>query len=272
MAFPDSTRKAPTVFLEVFDDTGSPGSPAAGSVTSIIIINAVPLPPTPVPVVDFVGVPVTGTEPLSVAFTDLSTNSPNAWQWDFENIGSVDSTLENPTHIYPFSGIYSVKLTAYNTGGSSSLVKIGYIIVTDPAPQPITYMPFLMNEAPGFDSELTLMPFRMGIGLEFENPEITLMPFLVDNGSGFENPTSTIMPFVMTNAVAFTNPSITLMPFLVDNGSGFENPVSTIMPFVVDYGAGFENPAITVMPFLVDNGSGFENPVSTIMPFTMNRV
>lgn len=134
MAFPNSSKKAPNVFIEVFDDTGSPsGVTSSGTSYGPVIVNppAPPAPPpVPVPIVDFIGDPLSGVEPLSVAFTDLSTNSPTSWEWDFENNGSTDSTLQNPTHIYPFAGTYSVKLIATNAGGSGSLVKVSYIVVT----------------------------------------------------------------------------------------------------------------------------------------------
>jgi len=137
MAFPDSSKKAPNVFVEVFDDTGSPiVVTSSGTSYGPVIVNPPapppPPPPPPVPVVDFSGTPLSGVEPLSVAFTDLSTNSPTSWSWDFENNGSTDSILQNPTHIYPSAGTYSVKLTATNAGGSGMMVKTSYIVVTVP--------------------------------------------------------------------------------------------------------------------------------------------
>ncbi len=92
----------------------------------------IPLPP----VTDFVAVPVSGESPLSVDFTDLSTNSPTSWAWDFTNDGSTDSTEQNPTYVYPAAGVYSVKLTTTNAFGSDPLVKTDYITVTTPPPPP----------------------------------------------------------------------------------------------------------------------------------------
>ena len=51
-----------------------------------------------------------------VAFTDLTTNSPSAWSWDFGD-GST-STDENPTHTYLTNGLFNVCLTASNVVGS----------------------------------------------------------------------------------------------------------------------------------------------------------
>lgn len=81
-----------------------------------------------VPVADFSGVPSSGTAPLSVAFTDLSSNSPTSWLWDFGD-GST-STAQHPTHEYAANGTYTVSLTATNADGSDTETKVGYIGVT----------------------------------------------------------------------------------------------------------------------------------------------
>ena len=87
-------------------------------------------PPTPTPpVANFTASPLSGTEPLSVTFTDTSTGSPYGFQWDFTNDGSVDSTAQNPTHTYTTNGTYSVKLTVFNVDGTDSEIKTNYITV-----------------------------------------------------------------------------------------------------------------------------------------------
>ena len=49
-----------------------------------------------------------GPAPLTVNFTDLSPNSPVAWEWSF---GTGDSsTLQNPQYTYTDPGIYNVSL------------------------------------------------------------------------------------------------------------------------------------------------------------------
>lgn len=87
---------------------------------------------TPAPVVDFVGIPLSGVAPLTVSFYDLSNFSPNRWEWDFQNNGSIDSYNKNPVFIYPDPGVYSVSLRAYNNFGSGVNTKISYINVTAP--------------------------------------------------------------------------------------------------------------------------------------------
>lgn len=53
-----------------------------------------------------------------VSFTDLSTNSPTTWLWDFGD-GSF-STVENPNHTYASNGTYLVCLTVDGPGGSDT--------------------------------------------------------------------------------------------------------------------------------------------------------
>lgn len=90
----------------------------------------------PAPVANFSGTPLSGTAPLSVAFTDLSTNGPTSWAWDFQNNGSTDSTLQNPTFIYTSAGVYTVKLTATNETGSDPEIKTNYVTVSE---APVAY-------------------------------------------------------------------------------------------------------------------------------------
>lgn len=80
---------------------------------------------TAAPVADFIGVPVTGSVPFNVVFTDLSTNAPTSWLWDFGD--GYTSTQQNPTHQYATDGVYSVTLTVTNGIGSDSLTMNNYI-------------------------------------------------------------------------------------------------------------------------------------------------
>jgi parallel beta-helix repeat protein len=81
------------------------------------------------PVAAFTSDVQSGTAPLTVQFTDESTNTPTSWAWDFDNDGTVDSTVQNPTYIYA-AGTYTVKLTATNGFGSDDEVKTSYITAT----------------------------------------------------------------------------------------------------------------------------------------------
>lgn len=82
------------------------------------------------PVADFEADVVSGENPLAVQFTDLSTNAPTSWLWDFKNDGIDTSTEQNPIYVYEVPGTYTVKLTATNEFGSDDEIKTEYITVT----------------------------------------------------------------------------------------------------------------------------------------------
>lgn len=77
-------------------------------------------------VADFTGSPTTGANPLSVTFTDASTNAV-AWAWDFGD-GNT-STQQSPTHSYANPGTYSVTLSI--NSGAASKTRTNYIGVSD---------------------------------------------------------------------------------------------------------------------------------------------
>jgi hypothetical protein len=82
--------------------------------------------------VDFSAIPVTGAAPLTVTFTDLSGGSVDSWQWDFDYDGNVDSTAQNPTHVYSIPGVYSVSLQVSGSEGQGFRTKHNYISVGGP--------------------------------------------------------------------------------------------------------------------------------------------
>ncbi len=69
----------------------------------------------------------TGDAPLSVKFTDLSTEDPKQWFWEFGD--GATSNTQNPSHTYQSAGSFDVKLTATNPYGSNQTVENDYIIV-----------------------------------------------------------------------------------------------------------------------------------------------
>ncbi|HUT38631.1 MAG TPA: PKD domain-containing protein [Methanoregula sp.] len=64
-----------------------------------------------------------------VHFTDLSTNNPSDWKWDFGDGSS--GTGMNPDHAYRQVGVYTVRLTASDGYTTNSLTKKGYITVVN---------------------------------------------------------------------------------------------------------------------------------------------
>jgi len=89
--------------------------------------------------VNFSGAPLKGCAPMLVAFTDSSTDIDAGiakWSWNFGDnaSGASDSShLQNPTHTYHSSGLYSVNLTITDSNGcKTNTLKSNYIQVDKP--------------------------------------------------------------------------------------------------------------------------------------------
>ncbi len=84
------------------------------------------------PVASFSSTPTTATVPMTVQFTDTSTNAPTSWFWNFGD-GNT-STERNPTHTFMSIGRFTVSLTATNALGSDVTTKTNLISVLQAAP------------------------------------------------------------------------------------------------------------------------------------------
>ena len=86
-----------------------------------------------------------GSVPITVDFTDLSTGSPTSWSWTFGDGGT--STLQNPTHTYENPGLYTVSLIVSDGSDSETETKTDYIDIAVPAANTLltesfeTYLP-----------------------------------------------------------------------------------------------------------------------------------
>ncbi len=80
-----------------------------------------------VPVAAFYANVLSGDVPLSVQFTDQSSNFPTSWQWSFGD--GETSELQNPSHIYNLDGYFNVELIVANDEGKDTLVMTNYIVV-----------------------------------------------------------------------------------------------------------------------------------------------
>ncbi len=71
-----------------------------------------------------------------INFTDLSTNIPTSWKWDFGD-GSPIVTSQNPSHTYAVGGTYNVELVACNAFGCDSITFNSYVTVNLSAATPV---------------------------------------------------------------------------------------------------------------------------------------
>ncbi len=81
---------------------------------------------------DFESDVTTGYSPLTIHFTDLSSNDVESWEWDFGNGGF--SGLQNPTYSYYQAGTYTVSLTVDGNGCENTETKVDFIVVEVTAP------------------------------------------------------------------------------------------------------------------------------------------
>ncbi len=125
----------PGYYMLVIEDAN--GVPSAGR--WIKLGGAATPPPPPAnrpPTANFSASTMAGAAPLAVSFSDTSADEPVEWQWDFQNDGTIDSTVRNPQFTYAAQGSYTVRLVARNSFGSDEEVKVGYVNVSGVAPPP----------------------------------------------------------------------------------------------------------------------------------------
>jgi PKD repeat protein len=93
--------------------------------------NYIDVSPQP-PHADFTATPTNRPNgaPLTVRFTDTSTNDPDEWSWNFGDGNGTNATKKDPVHTYRSNGTYTVSLTATNEeSGSNTTTKTNYITV-----------------------------------------------------------------------------------------------------------------------------------------------
>jgi PKD repeat protein len=100
---------------------------ACNNKTAYVTVGT-PTPPVVAPVASFYGGPQTGNVPLTVLFTDVSSNTPTSWNWSFGD--GIYSELQNPSHAYTRSGFRTVNLTATNSAGSNVTTRLKFVKVS----------------------------------------------------------------------------------------------------------------------------------------------
>ncbi|NLV26376.1 MAG: PKD domain-containing protein [Methanomicrobiales archaeon] len=144
-------------------------------VPDYIVVNPAGYPPD----AQFRGYPTSGTAPLSVSFTDLSSGSPNQWQWEFGD--GVTSQEQHPEHIYDKPGEYTVTLTAVNAFGMSTEIREKYIRVFE---KPVPLKASFMGEPTSGKEPLTVQFTDLSAG----NPETWMWNFGDEGTSTERNP------------------------------------------------------------------------------------
>ena len=131
---PEFTYTIPGTYTVKLTATNSAGSDIETKTGCIIVTGTI----SP-PVAGFSAMPLSGTAPLIVQFTDSSTNAPTSWKWAYKNatVGWTQfATTQNPSFAFP-AGIYDINLTATNAGGSDDEIKTDFITVNTVPPPPV---------------------------------------------------------------------------------------------------------------------------------------
>jgi PKD repeat protein len=129
----DSTEKNPThVYSTIGTFTVNLTVNTTSGCASEVKTDYITVYPAPVaPVSQFEASPTTGTPPLTVMFTDQSTNTPTSWKWEYRTGGGswteFGSGARNPSNTFA-TGTYDIRLTSSNAGGFDDETKYGYII------------------------------------------------------------------------------------------------------------------------------------------------
>jgi PKD repeat protein len=104
----------------------SGGAGSSTNTQTVTVLNA------GAPVAGFTALPVSGTAPLTVTFTDTSTGTITNRFWNFGNGVTTNTTATNVTHIYTNAGTYTVELVACGPGGVSTNRQNNLISVATP--------------------------------------------------------------------------------------------------------------------------------------------
>jgi PKD repeat protein len=137
------------------------------------------------PIASFTPSATTGTAPLTVSFTNTSTNT-SSYDWAFGD--GTTAADASPTHTFTTAGTYTVTLVASN--GSSSRVANATIIVA----QPLPIASFTMSKTFG----------RAPLEVSFENTSSNATAFVWTFGDGSPASSEESPLHIFTEAGAFT--------------------------------------------------------------------
>jgi PKD repeat protein len=121
-ANPTHNYSAPGNYLATLTASNDCGE---ATVTDTVVISLL------APVANFTATGTQGCLPLTVAFSNQSTNG-ESYLWAFPGGTPTNSMEENPVVVYETPGVYPVSLTAINPAGSGALTKMDLIVVNGP--------------------------------------------------------------------------------------------------------------------------------------------
>ena len=137
------------VELEVIDDKGL--SDVISKTVVVVEPGEDPEPVNYAPVANFDVDSTSGIVPLTVKFTDMSTDDGTivARAWDFADGNTSTST--NPTHTFTASGVYNVELEVIDDKGLSDVISKTVVVVE---PKPTTGKLRIISNPPGGNADM----------------------------------------------------------------------------------------------------------------------
>ena len=130
-SFAFTTAGVKTIILTVTSAAGCTSKPD----TILVTVNALPT-------AGFTD--TVNCSSFSVGFTDTSVPNAgtiNSWSWTFGDVTNNTSTLQNPTHIYPASGTYTVTLSVKTNKGCTSSIAYSNAVTIAARPVPDFTLP-----------------------------------------------------------------------------------------------------------------------------------
>jgi PKD repeat protein len=218
------------------------------AVDDLVISFTVSNAPPSATVADFTADVTSGLAPLTVNFTNLSTNA-TAYAWDFGDGNS--SVLANPVNIYSNAGAYSVTLTAFGSGGTNTVTFANYITATN-VPPPAPVAEFFANVTEG------LAPLTVNFTNLSANATAYAWDFGDGNSSTNANPSNTYSNaglFSVTLAAigpGGTN-SVTLINYITVTNT--PPPLLAVLPAQLAFGSVFTG-SLAHASFVISNAGG----------------
>jgi PKD repeat protein len=193
---------------------GPSGTNSLTNVNYIVVTNAAP-------VANFVAGPNNGMSPLTVNFTNLSTGATN-YSWNFGD-GHV-STATNAVNTYSNAGSYLVSLQAVGLGGTNTLVRNNYVVLSNAPP----VLAAIGNRTVVAE---TLLSFTATASDADVNQTLTFSLAAGAPADASINPTSGL--FNWTPSLSYSSTTNNLTVRVTDNGAPSASDAETIQVIVV---------------------------------------
>ena len=168
-----------------------------------------------IPVADFSADQTTITEGETINFTDLSTNSPDAWLWSFTGGTPNSSSVQNPSISYNTAGTYQVQLTASKNACSDNESKTAYIQVN-------TSSNFPVADFSASETEICINNNITFTDLSTQSPNIWLWELTPSSGFTFINSTNENS---QNPEIEFTQSGTYTVKLTATNNDGTDNEI-----------------------------------------------